>query len=146
MGDRKPPAMIPEHLWRFPTRAAIDALAIRFELPNHHAMQDWDYEVADPERIDAFISGYRSGELDEDERFALMRIILQSFEDLGCDISLDPRWTVVSDLLEADIPLHAHSIWYWSCPETADPEEQWMITPVIRPIWDRHRTDLSASG
>ena len=138
--------MIPEHLWRHPTRAAIHALALRFDLPDHHLMQDWEWEVANAGRLDEFIAVYQSGELDDDERFALMEMILQSFEDLGDVISTDPRWEPVGHLLDANIQLHAHSIFYWSCPETDNPKEQFSITPIIRPIWNKHRIRLLASG
>jgi hypothetical protein len=71
--------MIPEHLWRSPTRAAINALALRFDLPNTQGMQDWEHEVADADRIHEFIAAYQSGQLDDDERFTLMELIIQSF-------------------------------------------------------------------
>jgi hypothetical protein len=136
--------MVPDHLSRHPTRAAIDALALRFDLPNHHSMQDWEWEVGDAERLDEFISVYQSGELDDDERFVLMEMILQSFEDLGGIVWTDPRWEPVGHLLDRNIQLHAHSIFYWSCPDTDDPKGQFAITPVIRPIWDKHRVRLLA--
>ncbi|BBB62899.1 hypothetical protein UNDKW_4626 [Undibacterium sp. KW1] len=65
-----------DHLYRFPTRAAIDALAIRFNLPNTKNMQDWEYEVADANRIDEFLVAYDSGELREDEKFTLMAMLV----------------------------------------------------------------------
>ncbi|MCP5384447.1 MAG: hypothetical protein H6913_07510 [Altererythrobacter sp.] len=46
-------------------------------------MQDWEFEVADANRIDEFLSAYQSQELTDDERFTLMEMIIQSFEDLG---------------------------------------------------------------
>lgn len=70
-----------DHLYRFPTRAAIDALAIRFNLPNTKNMQDWEYEVADANRVAEFLVAYYSGELSEDEKFTLMAMLLQS----SCD-------------------------------------------------------------
>jgi hypothetical protein len=136
--------MVPEHLWRHPTRAAIDALALRFDLPNHHSMQDWEWEVADPNRLDDFISAYQSGELDDDELFTLMEMIVQSFDDLGGVLSSDPRWRTASGLLDRNIAIHAHTVWYWSCPDTDDPEEQRAMTPLIRPILAKHRAKLSA--
>jgi hypothetical protein len=68
---------VPEHLWRFPTEQAIASLAARFDLPNESYMQDWEWEVADPERIDEYITVYNSGELNDDERFTLMETIVQ---------------------------------------------------------------------
>ncbi|MES2058310.1 MAG: hypothetical protein V4564_20405 [Pseudomonadota bacterium] len=134
--------MVPEHLWRHPTRAAIDALALRFDLPNHHSMQDWEWEVADPNRLDDFIGAYQSGELNDDELFTLMEMIVQSFDNLGGAVSRDPRWRTARDLLDTNIRIHAHTVWYWSCPEMDAAEEQWAITPFIRPIFEKNRARL----
>jgi hypothetical protein len=139
-------ASVPEHLWRFPTRAAIEALGVRFDLPHDRSMSDWEWEVADPERIDEFIAAYQSGELDDDERFTLMEMILQSFDDLGDDVADDPRWNLVLSLLDANFRLHAHSIWYWARPESKHPEEQFAITPTVWGILDKHRDELLRSG
>ncbi len=107
-------------------------------------MQDWEWEVADPNRLDDFISAYQSGELDDDELFTLMEIIVQSFDDLGSAVSSDPRWQTASDLLDTNIAIHARTVWYWSCPDTDDQERQWAITPFIRPILVKHRAKLLA--
>lgn len=73
---------VPEHLWRFPTREAIASLAIRFDVPNEPHMQDWEWEVADPARIDEYLNAYHVGELTDDERFTLMETLIQAFDDL----------------------------------------------------------------
>ena len=72
---------VPEHLWRFPTQAAIERLAERFGLPNTPDMQDWEWQVADPERTDEFLSVFLADELDEDERFTLLETLIQCFEE-----------------------------------------------------------------
>ena len=108
-------------------------------------MQDWGWEVADVQRLDEFITAYQSGELDDDERFTLMEMILQSFENLGDATFTDMRWDLLRDILDMNIQLHADTVWYWARPGTDDPEQQFAITPVVRPIWDKHRAELSAS-
>ncbi len=133
---------IPEHLWRYPTGDAIDALARRFDLPNFPDMQDWQWIVADSARLDEFIAAYDSGELGEDERFTLMETILQSFEDLGEHPELDPRWPHIVETLDRNIDLHAHTVWYWSCLDSEGPEEEWRISQFIRPILAKHRARL----
>jgi hypothetical protein len=134
---------VPEHLLRFPTGAAIDSLANRFGLPNTPDMQDWEWEVADPSRIDEFMSAYESGDLSEDERFVLMEILLQSFADLGTSLEDDPRWVRALRWLDENVDLHAHSVWYWSVldPEM-DQDEIWSVTPFIRTILEKHRRRL----
>lgn len=134
--------MVPKHLQRHPTRAAIEALALRFGLPNDPSMQDWEWEVADAGRLDAFIAAYRSGELDDDERFTLMEVIIQSFEDEGTAVDDDPRWPLVARLLDENIALHAQTVWYWACLGSDD---EWCVTPLIRPILEKHHAQLLGS-
>ena len=133
---------IPQHLWRFPTRKAIDSLAARFGLPNSPEMQDWEWEVADPARIDEFLSAYSGGDLDDDERFTIMETLLQSFEASTFELSSDSRWERVLSELEKHIDLHAYTVWYWSCLDTEDVEGWFRLTPHLRRILARHRTRL----
>ncbi len=138
--------MVPEHLWRCPTPAAIDALALRFNLPNFPEMQDWQWEVADAGRIDEFIAAYRSGQLDDDERFTIMETIIQSFEDLGEALHSDIRWQTVVDLLGANIKLHAKTVWYWAMPDEGDCENHWTVSSSLRQILREHHDELVALG
>ncbi|MDR2012165.1 MAG: hypothetical protein LBQ20_03815 [Rhodanobacter sp.] len=147
---------VPEHLWRYPTSSAIDSLAKRFEFPNTPEMQDWEWEVANPKRISEFLDAYENGQLTDDERFTLMEIIIQSFEDLGLKVkfdpewqhvlpmALDPRWHHVLVLLDQNIDLHAYSVWYWSDleNENEDGDDQWQVTPFLRSIVAKHRNRL----
>ena len=133
---------VPEHLCRFPTSAAIDALAKRFRLPDGAQMQDWPWEVADAERLDEFLDAYDSGGLSDDERFTLMEIILQSFEDLGSSRGFDARWHRALDVLDRNIDLHAYSVWYWSDLENENTDELWLVTPFLRRLLERHRYRL----
>ncbi|WP_456715262.1 hypothetical protein [Bradyrhizobium sp. USDA 4353] len=111
-------------------------------------MQDWEWEVADPTRIDEFLSAYESGELSEDERFVLMETIIQSFEDLqrlGNHPDPDERWQRVVDILDRNIDLHAHTVWYRSVLDAEDfndPEQQFWATPFARAILAKHRARL----
>jgi len=125
---------VPEHLWRFPTRKAIDSLAKRFNLPNTPEMQDWEWEVADADRIEEFLSAYESGELDDDEKFTLMETIIHPFEELQLPLSNEPRWERVLKLLENNIELHIYSVWYWSDLENDNEEDQWTVNPFIKAI------------
>lgn len=128
-----------DDLARYPTRAAIDSLAARFGLENHPGMQDWQWEVSDPERIEEFLTAYTSGELDDDERFTLMETILESLEESQRLPESDPLWAVTLDNLETNILLHAPTILYWSAIENDEIAWSWKIVPFCRRILDRHR-------
>ena len=132
----------PKHILRFPTKEAIDKLAARFGLPNDPGMQDWEYQVADHQRIDEFLGAYETGGLSDDEKFTLMQTIIESFEDvarMGGDLSSDARWQRTLDVLNKNIALHAHSIWYWSCPEGENEDEIFYTSPFVRQILSTHR-------
>lgn len=137
---------VPEHLWRFPTREAIDSLAKRFGLRNVPGMQDWEWQVADPARLDEFLGAYLSGGLSDDERFTLMETLLQCFEQTHQDLDSDERWSRVMAALDAGIELHASTVWYWSCVDDEEPSGGFRITPLIRSVFERHRRLLTGSG
>lgn len=139
---------VPEHLRRYPTAVAIASLVERFNFPYDRNMQDWEWEVADSERVGEFVDAYCSGELDDDERFTLMETIIQSCEDHPLPLTDQPHWTGVMELLRAGAQLHAATIWYWSClDEQGTPEEisepvaevsaqerVWRVTPHLRSL------------
>ena len=133
---------VPEHLWRFPTRAAMDAIAERFGLASDRAMQDWEWQVADATRIDELLAPLESTELSGDERFVLAEISLQSFEALAAPLAKDSRWARFLEVLDDNAALHAHSIWYWSCVDSDDADEWWSVTPFLRRILKKHRLEL----
>ncbi|PHQ31403.1 hypothetical protein CEE69_31285 [Rhodopirellula bahusiensis] len=133
---------VPEHLWRFPTREAIASLAIRFDVPNEPHMQDWEWEVADPARIDEYLNAYHVGELSDDERFTLMETMIQAFDDLPGPLEADVRWEATLSILDENIDLHAYSVWYWSDLEYELGDETWRVTPFLRKLVDKHRARL----
>lgn len=133
---------VPEHLWRFPTAEAMASLAARFNVPNESHMQDWEWEVADSNRIDEYLSAYKSDELSDDERFTLMETIIQAFEDLPVSLNSDHRWTETLQLLDSNIELHAYTVWYWSDLEDELGDESWRVTPFLRRVVQRHKPRL----
>jgi hypothetical protein len=140
---------MPQHIWRCPTREAIDKLAVRFGLPNHASMQDWEYEVSDHTRIDEFIAAYETEQLSDDEKFTLMQTIIDSFEELagmGFNLASDPRWQRTISILDTNISLHAYSVWYWSCLDAEHEDETFCVTPFVRQVFARHSDYFSRSG
>jgi hypothetical protein len=134
---------VPEHLWRFPTAAAIASLAERFDLPNTVDMQDWEWEVADPARVEEFIEAYEHRQMSDDERFTIMETIIQSCEEQPAALNGNPAWCRTLALLEANIHLHIYSVWYWSDLENDNGDDQWRVTPFLREILNRHKPQFS---
>jgi hypothetical protein len=129
--------MVPEIPDRWATNAARMSLARRFALPYDPLSQDWEWEVADPSRFGEFLDAYGSGSLDEDERFALMEILIQCIEDMGLhSVEASPQWHSVANLLHAHAGLHASSIRYWSCLEARDLEDCFGVTAPMRAVWE----------
>ena len=130
---------VPEHLWRFPTADAIASLAARFGLPNTKEMQDWEWEVADPQRKEEFFDAYKSGDLSDDERFTIMETIIQSFEDSEEEFHHSGLWAAVLRSIEENLDLHIHTVWYWSDLENDNEGEMWKVTPFIRDILNKYK-------
>ena len=129
---------VPEKFWRFPTGEAIASLVERFNFPYSSDMQDWEWEVADPNRIEEFVAAYTSGELNEDERFVLMETIIQSFEDLCSSLDDNKKWHEVVELLESNLDLHIYSVWYWSDDENESLRDSWYVAPYMRYLLEKH--------
>ena len=64
----------------FPSTPARRALASRFGLPYDDAMQDWEWEVANPDDFDLYLAAYTL-EMPAEQRFSLMEMLLQCVED-----------------------------------------------------------------
>jgi hypothetical protein len=129
--------MAPEIPDRWATPAARGSLSRRFALPHDPFSQDWEWEVADPSRFGEFLGAYESGDLDEDERFALMEILIQCIEDMGLpSVESSPQWHSVAKLLLAHAGLHASSVLYWSCLDDRGLEDCFRVTGPMRAVWD----------
>ena len=101
-------------------------------------MQDWQWQVADPMRIPEFLTAYAIGGLSDDERFVLLEVLLQSFEESPRDLERDGLWRRLLGLIDRNIELHIHSVWYWSLVDEKDPANCWKVTPFLREILFRH--------
>jgi hypothetical protein len=80
-----------EEYWRFPMPEAQRDLAVRFGIYWHEWEQDWHLIVSDKGWIKQFLKTYTSGELNEDEKFALMEVLIASFDDLANEESLEKK-------------------------------------------------------
>lgn len=127
-----------EPTFRCSTKAAISTLAAEFELPNNPDMQDWEHEVANPERLGEFLSAFETGQLSDDEAFCLMETVIQSFEDLEDAEKWRTFWPTIKARLRDNFQLHAYTIWYWANFDGAL-SESWTVSPSMRHIFrDRY--------
>ena len=105
--------------------------------------QDWDLTESDSGRIREFLQIYKSDDLSDDEKFALMELIISSFDDLleeVGNINRESIWTDCKHILINECWLHITTIHYWSSLEDENPKNGFRLTEFIRPIWDGIKT------
>lgn len=129
---------VPDRYRRWVMPAAARTLARRLALPYTSDMQDWAWEVADSSRLNEFLAAYDDPGLDDDQRFALMEVILQSFEDLAGDPTSDRRWAGAVRRVAERIAVHASSVWYWSGIGHGSRPGQWRISAELRRVAAQH--------
>ncbi len=120
------------------TKEAIESLAKELNLPYDQSMQDWSYEIANPEYIELYIEHYNKT-LDENKKFILMEIILQALNDQIDNKYLLKYWILLKEILIKDFEIHEYTIFYWSCIESQNYEDTWTITPFIKEIWIKYK-------
>ncbi|TQF14692.1 hypothetical protein FJV41_17340 [Myxococcus llanfairpwllgwyngyllgogerychwyrndrobwllllantysiliogogogochensis] len=116
-------------------QASIDKLTAALDLPANGQEQDWEIELADPSRVDEFLTAYRSLPLSPDDKVALMALILASVDRrLDSGIGVPTEWTQIVELLRADRDLHRASLEYWTCEGDDDPDSWFQLTPLVRSV------------
>lgn len=120
---------------RYETAAAIQQLAVRLNLSNEIWMQDWAYIVSKPGHIDSYISLYYLLD-DDDQKFTLMMVLLQAFEEQSNQSERTRYETEIRSLLLKEYSLHAYTIFHWCCFDNDDLRDCWKITPMMREIYD----------
>lgn len=117
------------------TRNVMYSLAEKLHLPEPGEFtQDWEYEVADSSRVDEFISFYENEQLDGDEKFALMIIVISSFNDVLSQKGMEAAiWERIKRNLVMDRHIHMNTILYWADIE-AELEDSWAIAPYMREV------------
>lgn len=116
-------------------RVRKDGFAEKLHLPEPGEFtQDWEYEVADSSRVEEFVSFYENEQLDGDEKFALMIIVISSFNDLlrekGMEIAI---WERIKRNLVMDRHIHMNTILYWA-DIGGELEDSWAIAPNMRAV------------
>lgn len=118
------------------TKSAIEGLVKKVKLPAPDEFtQDWEYEVSDSSRITEFLYAYENIELNKEEKFALMIIIISSLNDAIVEGKADENLaSLIRYHLLQDISIHKNTIYYWSMLDGDDLENCYAVTSFIREI------------
>ena len=100
-------------------------------------MQDWEWEVAAPDRFEEFLQGYSSLGLSAAERFSLMEVLLQCIEDSETPQLVTDRWAKLEPYLVKNIRLHRQTVEYWSSVGAAEQQDHFRITRLVRSLLAR---------
>jgi hypothetical protein len=125
---------------RWVTGDSVARLTFMLGLPSHPYMQDWEYECADSNRLREFLDLYEGGGLSDDDQFALMALVVSSFDDwLGGGNADNIVLHRIRRHLLADFSLHERTIHYWCLLDEADLDNVFHVTPFMREIWSHRR-------
>jgi len=100
-----------------PDQISRKRLAEKLCLEFDENMQDWEYEVSNPCKLDEFINEYDKKETTQNEKEILMEIILDSLNDLI--IENKERFLInysekIKERLERNSDLHIRTLNYWT--------------------------------
>ena len=98
-----------------PDQVSRERLAKRLCLEFDNNMQDWEYEVSNPNRLDEFIDEYDKKKTTQNEKEILMEIILDSSNDLCIENERNFQTKYLKRLierLEKNSDLHIATIKY----------------------------------
>lgn len=113
--------------------AAWEELAERFNYSIDPEEQDWTYIIAEPERIEDYLSVYE--ELDgKAAKFSLMEMIMQALNGQD-EEDFESFWEKVKALLDQDFDLHEYTIYYWCVWENDNLEDCFSISEHMRDYW-----------
>ena len=125
---------------RWVTGNSVSRLSSLLGLPSDPEMQDWEHQCADSHRLGEFLDLYERGNLSDDDRFALMAVIVSSFDDwLGAGDADEAVIQRVRRHLVADFSLHERTIHYWCLLVESDLDNVFDDTPFMREIWSQCR-------
>ena len=78
-------------------------------------IQDWERYFQDFSRLEQFVKSYEDADIDTEEKFLLMELILASATDSEVRFFETKLWQKIEELLKINSEIHAWSIWFWSC-------------------------------
>jgi len=146
---------------KYVTGDASEKLEKLLRLPATGEEQDWEIELADPNRLDEFIRVFSEGEYNQEERFAFGALIVSSFDGLlRCNRSKKQRenlydylvenndvdddivtlykekemliWSRILAVLKEDEILYDGIVEYWALRGEYSDSEPFLITPFFQ--------------
>lgn len=117
-------------------KQSIERLNKELCLPYTGIEQDWDLEMASFKRFHEFLNFYRENYLSDDEKVALMSLILASYDDFLNEYELksDSMWDCIRKELVKDRVIFVELLEYWSLNNEIMEQNIFKITPLIRMI------------
>lgn len=117
------------------TRKAIESLTSKLKLTKlDEYSQDWEYEACDSTRVTEFVSFYENDQLNMEERFALMNLIISSYDDALVEGKvLSGIWDRISSHLMENVSMYIDVISYWAILDE-DFEDGFAVTPYMREL------------
>jgi len=134
---------------KYPTKASIEGLKQKISFPalDVHS-QDWEYEVADASRLNEFLNFYFKPDfLSKVERFTLMIVILESFNDaLTNQHQNENDWANIQSALLKESDLHTETIEKFASRNEEDLEMCFAITSRIRILFPEEKSKTGGQG
>lgn len=114
----------------FITKEVADFLNVKLALPAKGDEQDWDIELANKDRVKEFTDYLNTAILTNEQKFALMSLIVASYEDLLVSKNklYTPFWHKIGHILNSEKHLYQPIIDYWTQDKTT---EGFLITSVM---------------
>ncbi len=124
---------IEEPKFRCGKEKAIKELVAEYDYSHADWMQDWPYEIAESIEIENYFRHYDE-QTDEDKKFSLMEMLIQSLTDIEDQNDFDKNWSRLRPKIIEDFEIHEYTIFYWSCfgEKLSD---CWKVTPNMRELW-----------
>jgi hypothetical protein len=118
--------------------SAINTLSAALHLPTTGSEQDWDIEMADPNRLSEFLAYYETHDLTPHEKQALMALVLASLEDTfpAARGEITVLWSRVVNAIAGDKHLHQSVLSYWAYPDGSEnTDDGYNITHLVRQLF-----------
>ena len=123
------------------TQEAIEKLTYLFNFPSNYPLQDWEYLVADSERIPEFFGAYRKNLVTTDEeKFTLMAVTISSIDNGLSEEKMysDKTWETLEDILSSEFDIYKYLVFYWSVWDAEDLEDAFAISSFMRELSKKH--------